>query len=370
MSAEERRDPRLEALRATRLLDSAPEETFDRLTRLATRLLGVPVALISLVDRDRQFFKSQHGLPEPWASARETPLTHSFCQHVTASGTPLVVRDSSTHALVAENLARRDLGVVAYLGVPLIAAEGFVLGSLCAIDSVVRDWGADDIATMRDLAAMTMTEINLRAEIRDRKEAQEGLALLADELQHRVKNAAAVAQAIAQLSIRAAEGLDGLAESVGRRLMALSRTNDLIYRGAQRDVGLRELLDRELSAFDSERRVALVGPEIAVDAQAGVALSMICHELATNAAKYGGLSVAGGRVAVTWSRQDERLAIEWRESGPGLVVAMPGRRGFGSLLIDRLARHQLGGNSRVEYRPDGLVATVDADYELVRARLP
>ena len=79
-------DPaRLAQLSRLRLLDTPPEEPFDRLTRLAARTLGAPVALVSLVDDRRQFFKSAHGLPEPWASQRETPLTHSFCQHVVTS---------------------------------------------------------------------------------------------------------------------------------------------------------------------------------------------------------------------------------------------------------------------------------------------
>jgi hypothetical protein len=82
---------RLAALGRTGLLDSPPEEPFDRLTRMATRLLKTPVALVSLVDRDRQFFKSAIGLPEPWQSRRETPLTHSFCKHVVAQHEPLVI---------------------------------------------------------------------------------------------------------------------------------------------------------------------------------------------------------------------------------------------------------------------------------------
>src|SRR4249920_1063113 len=84
---------RLKALRRTSLLDTPPEEVFDRLTRLATTLLHVPVALVSLVDGNRQFFKSSVGLPDPLASLRQTPLTHSFCKHVVASGEPLVVPD-------------------------------------------------------------------------------------------------------------------------------------------------------------------------------------------------------------------------------------------------------------------------------------
>src|SRR5512141_3149564 len=87
-------EARLEALRRTSLLDSPPEEAFDRLTRLAAAILRVPVALVSLVDSDRQFFKSQCGLSEPLASLRQTPLTNSFCKHAVGSRVALVVTDA------------------------------------------------------------------------------------------------------------------------------------------------------------------------------------------------------------------------------------------------------------------------------------
>ena len=87
-------EARLEALRRTSLLDSPPEEAFDRLTRAATTVLRVPVALVSLVDSDRHFFKSQCGLSEPLASLRQNPLTHSFCKHAVGSREPLVVTDA------------------------------------------------------------------------------------------------------------------------------------------------------------------------------------------------------------------------------------------------------------------------------------
>src|SRR5918997_6238455 len=129
-------DPaRLAALRSTDLLDSLPEPSFDRLTRLAAKILRAPVALVSLVDGDRQFFKSSLGLPEPWASLRETPLSHSFCQHVVHAAAPLVIADARAHPLVRDNPAIRDLGVVAYLGLPLATADGAVLGSFCVIDA-------------------------------------------------------------------------------------------------------------------------------------------------------------------------------------------------------------------------------------------
>ena len=142
---------RLKALHETRLLDSAAEEAFDRLAQLAAKLLNAPVALISLVDDDRQFFKSCVGLAEPWNSARETPLSHSFCRHALSSAEPLVIEDARTHPLVRDNLAIRDLDVVAYAGVPLITAAGHALGTLCVIDHQPRSWTADQIETLKTL---------------------------------------------------------------------------------------------------------------------------------------------------------------------------------------------------------------------------
>ena len=111
---------RLAALWRLALLDTPAEEAFDRLTRLTTRLLDVPVALVSLVDADRQFFKSGLGLPEPWASRRETPLSYSFCQHAVARRRPLAIADARVDPLVQDSPAIAELGVIAYLGVPLI----------------------------------------------------------------------------------------------------------------------------------------------------------------------------------------------------------------------------------------------------------
>ena len=153
---------RLEALRRSGLLDSAAEESFDRITRIAASALGVPVALVSLVDEDRQFFKSCVGLPRPWSQARQTPISHSFCQHVVSGSEPLVIADARLHPLVRDNPAIDDLGVIAYAGFPLRMPDGEVLGALCAIDSKPREWTAADLDTLSDLAQSVMTEIRLR----------------------------------------------------------------------------------------------------------------------------------------------------------------------------------------------------------------
>jgi len=121
------------------------------------------VALVSLVDSDRQFFKSCIGLAEPWASERETPLSHSFCQHVVRSRRPLVISDAREHPLLRNNLAIRDLGVIAYAGVPLISGRGQVLGTLCVIDHKPRHWTPEQIEILSNLAGSVLSEILLRA---------------------------------------------------------------------------------------------------------------------------------------------------------------------------------------------------------------
>lgn len=167
-------------LAATGLLDTPAEDRFDRYTRLAARLTDAPVTLVSLVDRDRQFFKSQLGLPDPWASLCETPLSHSFCRHVVELREPLVVEDAREHPLVRDNLAIRDLGVVAYLGVPLVTPRGIILGALCAIDGRPRAWSEGQVGAMTDLARALMSEVALR-ELS--LEALQGLRVL-HELEH------------------------------------------------------------------------------------------------------------------------------------------------------------------------------------------
>ena len=176
-------DPdRLAALRAVALLDTPTEEAFDRLSSLAVQFLNAPVALVSLVDADRQFFKSCIGLPEPWASQRETPLSHSFCQYNRIAKQPLLIEDARTHPLFKNNLAVRDLNVIAYLGIPLVTSDGYVLGSFCVIDSQPRHWTGEDVSVVERLAAAVMTEIQLRAEIAARQKAEKMLEEQNEEL--------------------------------------------------------------------------------------------------------------------------------------------------------------------------------------------
>jgi diguanylate cyclase (GGDEF)-like protein len=164
-------EDRLRTLEKTRLLDSAPEAGFDRLTRLAARLLGAPVALVSLIDDRRQFFKSALGLREPWASRRETPLSHSFCQYVTRDRVPLVVSDAREHPELRDNLAIHDLSAIAYAGVPLFV-DGQAIGAFCVIDGKPREWLPVEVALLEDLAASVVSEIELRTALLEARETR------------------------------------------------------------------------------------------------------------------------------------------------------------------------------------------------------
>ena len=148
-------EQRLETLRSLNILDTAAEERFDRLTRMARRLFGVPIALVSLVDKDRQWFKSSMGL-----EARETPRDISFCGHTILDDIPLVVPDTSHDARFSDNpLVTDDPSIRFYAGCPLTAPNGSRLGSLCIIDRKPRDLSNEDIQALEDLAAMAEAEI-------------------------------------------------------------------------------------------------------------------------------------------------------------------------------------------------------------------
>jgi len=157
------RDPaRLAALAATGLLDSAPAEMFDRLTRLAARLLGAPMAALSLLDDRRQFFMSHCGFPPPLAAARETPLEYSVCRRVVASAGPVTIGDATREPWLAESPLVTELGVRAYAGFPVATREGHVLGSFCVCDVRPREWDAGALETLRELAELAALEVERR----------------------------------------------------------------------------------------------------------------------------------------------------------------------------------------------------------------
>ncbi len=180
---------RLRALERTGLLDTPPEETFDRLTRLAAKLLRVPVTFISLLDKDRDFYKSASGFPEPLASVRQIE-GRTFCHHAIGSSSPLVIGDTLADPEFKTVPTVESLGIRAYAGVPLITSDGHALGSFCAIDYAPREWTAQDLEILSELSSSAMNEIALRAAI---QASEENLQFARDAVRAREEVLAAVA---------------------------------------------------------------------------------------------------------------------------------------------------------------------------------
>ena len=149
---------RLELLAALKILDTAPEPIFDQVTRLTSRLLNVPIALFSLVDADRQWFKSRVGL-----DVHETPREQAFCAHAILHTSPLVVPDATADSRFSDNpLVTGNPNIRFYAGVPIRTTGGLALGTLCAIDSKPRQLSDDQLETMRDLADIITKEVQYR----------------------------------------------------------------------------------------------------------------------------------------------------------------------------------------------------------------
>lgn len=150
---------RLDAIERSRFLSDVNGTKWDHVTALICEALSAPVALVSIVTDDRQIFPSAQGLPIPWDTKAETPLSHSFCQYVVASELPLQVVEAETHELVCDNLAITDLGVKAYLGTPIRDPDGAILGSLCAIDTETHEWTTKDLNLLKGFSASITTQL-------------------------------------------------------------------------------------------------------------------------------------------------------------------------------------------------------------------
>ena len=208
-------DPRVQAVLDTGL-DAAGEPVFDRIAGLVRNLLGVPTALVSLLDDHRQFFPGQAGLAEPWATARQTPLSHAICQQVTVAQDPLIVADARRDERCSANPAVDELSIVGYAGMPLTTADGVVLGALCAIDHEPRDWTESELSLLADMALACSDSLRLRIATRHAEEdraveseasrqaqaasQRSELLLKASELLAQTRTVAQIVAAIAQLT--------------------------------------------------------------------------------------------------------------------------------------------------------------------------
>ncbi|QRM31108.1 HWE histidine kinase domain-containing protein [Microvirga sp. VF16] len=204
----------------------------------------------------------------------------------------------------------------------------------------------------------------IQRDITDRKQAEDQRTLLIHELNHRVKNTLATVQSIASQTLRNAPTMRDAKEALEGRLIALARAHDVLTRESWEGAELREIVAQAVAPYAGrgEDRLHLQGPEVRLSPRMALALAMALQELATNAVKYGALSNSTGEIGISWKVEQThppRLHLTWEESGSPPVQA-PSRRGFGSKLIERSLAQELNGAAQIEFRPTGIVCTVDA----------
>ena len=224
---------------------------------------------------------------------------------------------------------------------------------------------------VRGKAGRTVRMTGVMLDATERAEADALRDMLSQELGHRLKNTLALVQAIASQTLRNAPDLGTAREALLQRLLALGKAHDILLAGDTERAGLGALIRSALSLHDDAQvgRLRVRGPAVEVGPKAALALAMMVHELATNAAKYGALSVRSGRVAVSWRIEaggpEPRFLFRWSESG-GPPVAKPARQGFGTRLIERGLAGTIAGEVSLDYRPTGLRCRLTAPLAGIR----
>lgn len=232
---------------------------------------------------------------------------------------------------------------------------------LVAPDGSIR-WLAIAGDVLRDIPGEPARMIGVTFDISDRREAEEHRQLLTAEMRHRLQNLMSVLQAIVNLSGEQEGSVESYRRSLLGRLRAVAESQRLLFDDQVED-SLSELLTSELAQYENAdgSNILLHGPPVRVPHHLAVSLALAVHELATNAAKYGALTLPTGKVEVVWellsAGSDARLNLTWRERG-GPQVSPPTRRGFGASVLERTLGKQPGASVRMDYKPTGLCCAV------------
>ena len=231
-------------------------------------------------------------------------------------------------------------GVEVRLRDPRMSGRSFLLSAGPLVNDAKDDVGSN----------VTLTDIT------ERKRAEEQQTMLVAELNHRVKNILAIVQSVAGQTLRTAPSLPAFNKAFSGRIQAVSIAHDILTQTRWIGIGFNELLTTVLAPYGvGEGRIVIEGPPVLLEARLVLPLSMVLHELATNASKYGALSAPLGQVTISWRLRDDRQRLEliWLERG-GPLVEGGGSRGFGTTLIDRVVRFDLDGDAVLAFEPEGI----------------
>lgn len=238
-------------------------------------------------------------------------------------------------------------------------------------NEIVRRDGSERLIAWRnsvihDSVGRIVGTLSSGDDVTEQREAEARERLLVQEVDHRAKNLLAVVQSVVQLT--RGDSIEAFKEAVTGRIQSLGRTHGLLAAGRWEGADLKQLIIDELAPYvrGDEARLAVGGPAFRLKPSAAQALALVTHELATNAAKYGALSAAEGKVAVDWDVNGSELVLHWRERG-GPPVTPPARRGFGSTVLANSVERQLRGRVTLDWRPEGLACELAVPIGDVRA---
>lgn len=224
-------------------------------------------------------------------------------------------------------------------------------------------WMGSRAIAMRDATGRLERMVGVNFDLTERKRAEERRSLLINELNHRVKNTLATVQSIASQTFRGHDVARDLRQLFEARLVALSNAHNVLTRESWEGAPLSEIVTQAILPFVQKDapRIRSSGPDVRCSTKSALALAMALHELATNAVKYGSLSSAEGHVRIGWTvdRDQGRFDLVWHEQD-GPPVVQPTRQGFGLRLVGRSLAGELGGEVRLDFRPDGLRCTISA----------
>lgn len=338
---------RMAAVRRYDILDSPPDGAFDRITALAARRFKVPISIISIVDEDRIWFKSHHGLP-----VEQIDREPGLCASAIMEDRPYLIEDARKDPRsLANPLVAGEFGLRFYAAVPLTTSDGHNLGTLCVIDKEPRSIDDHQIDDLKDLASIVMDQLELRL---SSLKAIERAELLAKEIDHRVMNSLQFVSGLLTMQSRSPDIGGGSVhlQSAANRVASVAQVHRHFYAGTGQEVSCIDFLQRLCGDLGPilEREIAVDGDEGMVPANSIQAIGLIANELVTNAAKYG-----AGKIDVVFRITDDTNRLIVCDEGQGLPEGFDpysADAGLGMRVITSLAS-QLKGKLLAGPREDG-----------------
>jgi two-component system CheB/CheR fusion protein len=224
-------------------------------------------------------------------------------------------------------------------------------------------WAQNNVSLLVGPERKPHRVLTVTLEIGERKRAEEQTSLLLGELDHRVKNILSIISAVITQTLKTSSSPAAFSAAMEGRIAAIARAHSLLTEGGRGAVSLRDLVLTELAPFDrASQNISITGPSVALTPKAGLALAMAIHELAGNAAKYGALSTATGKLTVAWlldQKESAMLDIQWVESDGPPITQPPSRRGFGTTLIERSLSHEFDAVVKREFLPTGMRCSIN-----------